>query len=265
VSPSLDGPRLKVGRAQHHLDELKTAIVSLLQPNPERIVGHLNDDATQWIYPARRTPTTRIAWSAMLGDVLNNYRSALDYTVAELVLKAGNTVTKNTSFPIIDDSQKWTKVSRSRTKGIAKGSDVPIRAVQPYHCGNLAKFHPLALLRDLNNWDKHQAIHTTVQVARGRFTGGGIFRGGLTAAKSEAQEIVSGPFERGDPLASHAVAIDPNIRTSGEPELDRPLEVVYDIAFQGMPPNAQSRSVIETLEAIATCVEDTIPQFEKFF
>lgn len=258
---ALTGCLAKLRRAEHHLDELKVSIVAVLQPNPERIRGHFEPDTSRWLYVARRSPTTRATWSPLIGDILSNYRSVLDYIVAELVVMGGGTITTRTGFPIVNDPTKWADASREKIAGVVQGSDLVIRSEQPCQAGNIAHLHPLALLRDLNNWDKHQAIHTTVQVASGQFQPWGPSFSQRGIASLGEPVMVAGPFQRDKPLATIEVTPEPG----GNPELHKPLEATYDIAFEGGPPPAQGRSVIETLEAIAACVTEAVPRFEQFF
>jgi hypothetical protein len=239
---------------------MKAAIVSFLQPNPERIEGEFDAQRSEWVYMPRRTPVVRLGWSAVIGDILSNYRSALDYIAAQLVLSGGGQVTNRTAFPIIDSpTANWPSTSHERLGGAPSSAIDIIKLMQPYQPGNGGQLNALSLLRDLNNWDKHEALHTTVHVALVSWWAISYSYRGVQTVGTET--IHSGPLKAGEPVGTWGLVSE----RGQQPEVNRPLIVTYDIAFEGGPPSTRGRSVIEVLTDIALAVDETVPQFEKFF
>jgi len=108
--------------------------------------------------------------SVIFGEIIHNLRSALDHLVCRLVEGYGGAAKHHHSFPIhtaevdfIRDVLCRDKKRRppSPLKGIPVGSDVwaLIEGAQPYKRGNAAKDHPLYILNDFWNGDKHRVLN----------------------------------------------------------------------------------------------------------
>src|SRR5580765_8130368 len=76
----LDGARLKVIRAEEHLDSLKAEIRMYLKGDPYAVVPHEGYDPGVTL--AVTQPPLRL--STLVGDVVVNARAALDYIVFQL-------------------------------------------------------------------------------------------------------------------------------------------------------------------------------------
>ncbi|MBI4261368.1 MAG: hypothetical protein HY658_12475, partial [Actinobacteria bacterium] len=99
--------------------------------------------------------------SLVLGDALHNYRSALDHLVFQLALmgRDGGDAPEGTQFVIRDTPEAFEKAkARGYLDGVAQQHQDMIESVQPYRSADPA-LHPLGLLRDLSNVDKHRIIH----------------------------------------------------------------------------------------------------------
>jgi hypothetical protein len=114
-------------------------------------------------------------WRAVLGDIANNYRAALDHLAWALVSRGRTppgsgllTRSQETAvyFPISHtrgDFNAQIKLpagnSRPKLPGVRRSDSAIVRRAQPYHfsAGRLP-LHPLVLLSRINNGDKHQAI-----------------------------------------------------------------------------------------------------------
>src|SRR5208283_259832 len=137
----LDGARLKVIRAEEHLNCLKLTIATYVQSDPSS--GVIKYDG-QYIQPdisiaEVNPPTIR----SIIGDCLGNCRSALDYIVWELANgyagrrlvppPAGN---DKPYFPIFADPRKFASSLHSLSKyKIPACAIKEIEAVQPYFGG----------------------------------------------------------------------------------------------------------------------------------
>lgn len=68
---------------------------------------------------------------------------------------------KSISFPIYDDSEKY---SRQGLHAVAPDVPALVDAMQPYHAGNAAHDHPLWVLHELSNIDKHRIVPIVAQI-----------------------------------------------------------------------------------------------------
>lgn len=99
--------------------------------------------------------------SAVFGDVLNNYRSILDYIARNLVITAGLTPIDggpgSTMFPIRRSRPSVGMVDVS--PGLSSEVREALDGLQPYATPNEGRGHPLAELSELNNRDKHRLLN----------------------------------------------------------------------------------------------------------
>jgi hypothetical protein len=95
----------------------------------------------------------------LVGEVLQHLRSALDHLVGELERKNGLQRTSEFEFPIFWDRARYTKDSPRKIKGVTPAVAAVIERHQPYHRpAPTYKDHPLWILHDLNNADKHRVL-----------------------------------------------------------------------------------------------------------
>lgn len=74
----------------------------------------------------------------------------------------GNTPDDRTQLPIASKSEaQFEAMAADRTAGLNAKHRAMVKKVQPYQRGDKARTHPLSLLADLSNVDKHRIIHTT--------------------------------------------------------------------------------------------------------
>ncbi len=99
-----------------------------------------------------------------LGDSLHNFRAVLDnlaYTIAEENTPGGLTSAerKAISFPIaIQESDFRDAISKRVIEKMPGPAQAVVKGLQPYHRGQGADRHPLAVLRKLSDLDKHRTI-----------------------------------------------------------------------------------------------------------
>jgi hypothetical protein len=98
---ALDGIKLKVSRAEEHLEALRVECSAYLDSKPFEPVrpaqSESDNDLTVW--KVNHSPPLRL--SVLLGDFLHSLRSSLDHIAWQLVLDNGGTPDKSTSFPIV--------------------------------------------------------------------------------------------------------------------------------------------------------------------
>jgi hypothetical protein len=102
-----------------------------------------------------------------LGDIVHNFRSALDHLTYQLALwNTGGQVSrpKRVQFPILDDPGHFQSARGDALREVHLDHQAIIERFQPYHriAEGLAigpAFHSFAVLRDLDNADKVRFLH----------------------------------------------------------------------------------------------------------
>jgi hypothetical protein len=80
----LDGCRLKLDRAEEHLQTLKSEILAYLERKPYRMTTGRSPDYTEHSFYLEATELVPPRFSVLFGDVLQNARSALDHIAWQL-------------------------------------------------------------------------------------------------------------------------------------------------------------------------------------
>lgn len=262
----LDGARLKVVRAQKHLDALKDEIGRYLDTQPYEFHNWVEDGAT-WVAGPFIKVDPPLSLSCIIGDCLGNLRKSLDYIAWELATRysaqppvAGSKANKGIFFPILNDP------AGEGAKGFAKMAaryafPAPavsiIESVQPYNAGN----DSLGLLSSLTNIDKHclpllaiaytdtvlsQILPNekiTLQGADGSPDGGAILQ--LVGVSAASETAAPGSLEQHPP----------SVKVEGQ------VGVFVTLQNVPVPPEPVDR----TLEQIVKCVANIIPPFDPFF
>lgn len=178
----LDGARLKLDRARAHIVGVEAAVVAYLQTQPVQVENIEERDGNQrhiqWIATAAHEPPADLG--VLVGEWAHNVRGALDYTVYELVRRAtGDDDPRWTQFPIVLEEPRYAEQERQRLHGAPAWSLPVFRGLQPFNDGAEAPWHPLAILADISNRDKHRLVHTAaMQIAgsQARVSGTSMFR-----------------------------------------------------------------------------------------
>lgn len=95
----------------------------------------------------------------ILGDIVHNLASALDQLVARAVEASGEKVSRHHGFPICRTPAQYEKASVRQLAGIPAGSRFReiVAETQPFRAGD-PNGHPLSVLNDLWNADKHRTV-----------------------------------------------------------------------------------------------------------
>ncbi len=105
----------------------------------------------------------------MLGDCVHNLRSALDHLICQLTLLDGGTAEDcaQTQFPIASKSEaQFEQMADYRIPRLSKKHRGMVKRAQPYRAGDQAWKHPLAILADLSNADKHRLLNPMFSVLK---------------------------------------------------------------------------------------------------
>lgn len=158
---SLESVLLKLARAGDHLDELQR--IDSEFANVEVQMPFVRDEKRQIGFFEVRLPNPPKTVATIVGDCLHNLRASLDYLVWQLVYSnPPNTPGKNNMFPICQAASNFEELLRKgRLDGLEEKAVEAVRSLQPLDLPQ----HPLVLLNDLYNADKHRDLHVVVAVA----------------------------------------------------------------------------------------------------
>jgi hypothetical protein len=175
VEQSADGHRLagvieKFNRGKEQFDEFRTELDAFLdaEPEPYFSVGDFDHDAWEWIERFQVRREFPIRFGVILGDSIHNLRSALDHLVCQVTMldlpegESGEGICDQTQFPIASKGERqFEDMAKIRIPDLSPQHRAMVKHFQPYHAGDEAARHPLSVLADLSNADKHRLINPT--------------------------------------------------------------------------------------------------------
>lgn len=291
----LDGAKLKVVRAEKHLQSLKDEIATYLSKNPYEFP--VEDDG--------KTVTARSAvikngcespeeLSCILSECITPLRSALEYIAWELATRFAASAPivgkdKSIHFPILNDPDgdgmdRFAKMAQKYAFS-ADAIDC-IKSVQPYYD---TRWKPLAILGSLRNRDEHCLELLTIAytntssldvVATGgtleqcildRAAGSCATVSASNVTRMEVRRLTAEEVEEtdGDSSGTHftaSVAFNAPAPRSAE---EKPRSVKVDgqvsvfISLDNVP--MPLVPIERTVEQLVECVANIIPRFEQFF
>jgi hypothetical protein len=159
-----EASRLKLSRAERHIQELRDEMAKYLAAEPLSIVVEELDgpglkDCCSFVARIHK-PVPR-DFSATIGDAIHNLRATLDVLACDLV-RMNSESAKDVQFPFamnadeLDLQIKKKKMTRASPAALAL-----LRSLKPYTGGNIA----LRAIHDLDIKDKHQALIPAASVA----------------------------------------------------------------------------------------------------
>jgi hypothetical protein len=153
------GIEAKTTRAKDHLDRLE-AEISAWAKEPHTVVR--KDKANQHRHLIRfEVKPLPTSIPIILGEFAYNLRSGLDQLAWQLARINGSRVPRSaTSFPIFSTPRPF----NDKTRDILPAAVTVIESLQPYQRGNAFKDHPLWIINELCNLDKHSifAVQSTL-------------------------------------------------------------------------------------------------------
>jgi hypothetical protein len=152
---------LKLDRATHLTVKLGEEIKAFLARETDGL-GPYNDRSTgEVLIRQQLSRVVPMSLSLKAGEVLYQLRSALDHMACLLIRNGGGKVTNKSQFPIERfRAEKPKDLARfdQQIAGVSAGVRAMMESWQPYHLGPNRDRHWLAILKKLNNLDKHQAL-----------------------------------------------------------------------------------------------------------
>lgn len=255
------GVDAKLRRAETHMQAIKREVAEFAAPNPNHFVTEYDYARGQMITkPSPSLFARRDDWSTVIGDCVHNLRSALDHLAHELVTLGGGVPRSGrsgTAFPIYD-----TKVGPKGGPRVVQivtdtGNVAPevlafIEGIQPYERANRGDdplTHPLWVLSELDNMDKHRALALT-GVALSDFA---MSINGMRDIDLYFEQVgFVGTFDEDTELATWTATV-----TGPSPYMDVQPHGTVDVALA--PPCIQAgEPLIPTLESLRDYVTDVI-------
>ena len=149
--------QVKLERAKQHHSELEAALKNFFSTSPYKIRTRKND-AGKLVYYVSDVADLPVTIPLIIGDVIQNLRSALDHLAYDLWTKeaGGRGREDKIYFPIDKDEASYNSNKARKTQGISAQYLAIIDSLSPYPGGN----DSLWRIHTLNNRDKHRLLVT---------------------------------------------------------------------------------------------------------
>ncbi|HEY2073424.1 MAG TPA: hypothetical protein VGG88_07610 [Gaiellaceae bacterium] len=202
-------------------------------------------------------------WSAVVGEIAYDVRSALDHAVYELTCIENDGPLGHTGFPIFEDEQRYDELKTRgdpalgsgvfKVRGLNPYAKSAIRSLQPFEARKTKPFEEpaLSLLAELNAVDRQR----TIPLCRLRWTGSTIRN---RRPVRDLRFHWEPTLENGAVLASWT----PMDSLDG---FDMDVDLDFDVGFgmgEPAPSRFQGRPVVEILEQIGDAVAETVSVLE---
>jgi hypothetical protein len=262
VMNGIDRVRVKIVRAIEHQRGLVEAVRAFLSSSPYRVSTKTDPATRRLIYYVESVQDTPVEISSIIGDILQNLRSALDHLAFELFMvgtlgKAG--AGRHVCFPIFDDANGYNSNAAGRLKGVSANVIAAIDATKPYRGGN----DVLWRIHRLNNIDKHRFLVTVGSAFRSLDLGAHMQQK-MSELKPELAKIEFPPLffkpadkmfplKPGDELFLDAPDAKPNPK----------MQFRFEIAL-GENGVIEGEPLIETLQSMIGTVDNLVRGFANF-
>ena len=281
----------KVARALEQLEQLDAQVrkYSDRRPYEVRRVRHGKSHLRRWKYRFTITEQPDRALAVMMGDVIHNVRSALDYIAVAISPRKRR---RNARFPILDrdlwapgttgkhcrkaraDFERTTRGMNEEAIAIVKGvqpytswSDDPLRIYADWRGERIGGDHPethlLFILNQLNNLDKHCdliAIATGL-LERSVIKTGELVWPGRGVVLESSERTVDGALMDGETVEHFTVDPPP---PEPQPEVQVEVSGTVEVTVKIGRPLGHT-SVIGILEMLAYRVPFIVlPALERF-
>lgn len=253
------GVEAKLRRANAHLEVINDEIGKFNASDPYHFFTEYDEVRQQMVARAKAVihPDEEL-WATVIGDCVHNFRSALDHLAHPLLTLAGETPKTGrggTAFPIYDTCVG--PKGGPRTPAItgesgAVGGPVLafVKGVQPYERVDDPDQHPLWVLSELDNMDKHRAL-TTTSFALQDFSLGKLEMWDVAVHFDHIGFV--GAFNEKTELARWSVT-----PTGPDPHMNVGGNGATDVAFDSSCGPAADRLVLPTLDEIKCYVTNII-------
>jgi hypothetical protein len=154
--------KLRISRAEEHLQTLNAEIDKFFAKNPGRYVSEPDSNRTQEIHKICFDERLPIEWRILATEIIEHLRASLDHaTVATFFLKTGRLDSNYISFPFCKTADDLDNSIRGRSKDLVPEIKTFLRGFNAYKGGN----DLLYSLNKLCNSSKHTLITFVVGAA----------------------------------------------------------------------------------------------------
>jgi hypothetical protein len=167
MAPDYSSMWARLRRADELLNRIEAEVGAFLKTGAYKVTVHPNQDHTCYtgIIEVKNPPDIE-RWSLMFGDLIHNLRCALDNMVWAIAVHYDPALATSDdrvlAYPI------WDKPPNSNDRGKIKALKCErvrkaIEFMQPHNRpdSSYSPYHPLSILRDLDNSNKHKLLHLT--------------------------------------------------------------------------------------------------------
>ena len=268
IQASLAGCEARLQRANRHTQDLDFRLQAYYL-DAGVVVEEMNPQRTKKTFKLLNTVLPPIGIGLMVGDILHCYRAALDNLIWELITLtngASPLAEMKPEFPIfvgIDRKGKplTSEGLRRRIEGKTHGLSPFLRTVletmQPCNATHNPADHPLWLLHQLNNVDKHRMVPVLAiphVVFNYMYRSAKVQMGGFNIA-----DLKSG-------FVDGAIVGTVEYAAGFDTDSDMHPNLVIDICFGAGCEEATGKSVTSTLNRIQECIHrDIFPKFRPYF
>jgi hypothetical protein len=262
----LEGFVLKMNRAEHHLETIRSDVEGFNQSEFYETVAEF-DYKGRLVARLKNVKQPPPELSVLIGDCVYNLRSALDqlaYGMAAAYTRPlPEAFARTVSFPIFKTGPLYRGKVRGRgggatpkLRGMSRGTRAAIQRLQPYHGRKNPSLYLLWMLEELSNIDKHRLVHLTSAAVFGtsfQVSGTGVWR-------LEGLEVVPGPMKENAVVGRFYGEFAP------PPAVEVKANIVPDVLFDK---STEARSVrglpvLDVLYAIReVIVLSVLPELDK--
>jgi hypothetical protein len=147
--------KLRIERAEEHLNDLEAKIHEFFLENPHSRVTEPDSDGIHEIHKFRFTKGFPFRWRILATEIIEHLRASLDHaTWATAYLSTKNADLEFGVFPFSKDSTHFDNRMRGVSKDVPAEIQTLLRTFQPYKGGNDLLF----ILNDLCNLSKHALV-----------------------------------------------------------------------------------------------------------
>ncbi|MHB1526922.1 MAG: hypothetical protein ACYCZN_11700 [Candidatus Dormibacteria bacterium] len=236
---TLDSAWFKWDWAVRHSQLLKADIDRALKSDGDSSdsvlgIGHNYDPKLQcWVIRVTHVGATPIRFSLIAGDLIQNFRSALDHLAWFLVQRIPRDVPlpddelKRVYFPICDSEGQFDRSVPTKLPGVGDTDLAIISQFQPYFIGDEGKaWHAFRILADLSDHDKHRTLQPVA-----------LRLNTVTCRALNSRDCVVWritPVTTADPLQVNMKLASIFARKTGpKPTFEVEIEPTADVAFNG--------------------------------
>jgi hypothetical protein len=232
-TPSPGSPRAKFNRGVEHIEILHGEIDRFAKDNPDPRIEKFDPKTGRYTLRLKfgRNPNGE-RWGLLLGDAIQNFRSALDHVVWQLVLANGKRPGENNRWPMgMSGKGYWCPKKNGRPslrddalQGVAEEPRTIIDGLQPYRYGIDRDKHFATLLAAISNADKHRVLQAG-------WVGVGHPPDGFLSRNEHVGDVIEGTWATG-PLDEKAQIVDCRFAITGpDPHVQMQGELTLLIGF----------------------------------